>query len=815
MEDRLVGRFQTQIANLVPALGSDTLKRSDRPDPTSSISSFTESRQLSNLIAAVSSMQLSLGQALESRRPLGLMQRFQNINPRVLIEMPSASLLDALWKVTGSSRPKSTSQYYSLVHLTSGDPRHLLCVLPTGGGKSAVFLAAALLEAHHEDANVRKRVTVIILPLKSLMEDIKRRARDVGLRIAVWNPDASANHVHILLVTIERASHPKFQAMLETLHSQDELARIVVDEVHVIWFDRDFRTKSDSLGYLATVGVPIIGLTATLPPSEEQNVTFQLGWNSTQYVTLREPTTRPNLAYQYMKFNGSDEYTDRQQFLARLAKHLTSLVKPERFPPGCQSRAILFYSSRELLKEIVELTNWQNQTTYHALAPEDEKPTSVEDWDKGVKPIMHATSAFGLGVDFPFVDLVIHVGLPFGLIDYMQQAGRAGRAGQQAACCLLYWAPLRPSQNPSNGANDLINALRDNKQCLRFQYESYLDGSSVPCLLRPDAALCDRCATVHAFEVDESIGQTSSLSHNTVGTSLTQAGRILKCKPNNEANSAASVSTKQTLSSQPSSTEPLNKTLNVSTPSDSQTSTVSLSDSQPTASLNSNVDTSNLVKNSNVAPKSHTLILIEAFQYLRSKCVWCWMNKLDPSRHFLDKCEELGSVRIQEKRKLIDTKRKKDGIQFPKFTTCYNCFLPFDVFHDSVVQNSDQGASSHSAKKAKPQCFHPNFARDILWIVIWSGERRWRDAFCREFGKQYLDDASWDMEMTAWLPRKEKSNPPNLQRLIRWVYIVAMEEQAKRAEESAQQLAKQRNFQAKADAQAQTKRAHYQLKRST
>lgn len=57
---------------------------------------------------------------------------------------------------------------------------------------------------------------------------------------------------------------------------------------------------------------------------------------------------------------------------------------------------------------------------------------------KGERKIMIATSAFGLGVDQSDVDLVIHFNLPLSLIDYYQQAGRAGRTGQKAKCILLY-----------------------------------------------------------------------------------------------------------------------------------------------------------------------------------------------------------------------------------------------------------------------------------------------------------------------------------------------------------------------------------------
>ena len=52
--------------------------------------------------------------------------------------------------------------------------------------------------------------------------------------------------------------------------------------------------------------------------------------------------------------------------------------------------------------------------------------------------IMVATTAFGMGVDQSDVDLVIHFNMPISIIDYYQQAGRAGRQGQQAHCVLLY-----------------------------------------------------------------------------------------------------------------------------------------------------------------------------------------------------------------------------------------------------------------------------------------------------------------------------------------------------------------------------------------
>src|SRR2546425_7804902 len=75
---------------------------------------------------------------------------------------------------------------------------------------------------------------------------------------------------------------------------------------------------------------------------------------------------------------------------------------------------------------------------YHGRLAGRERAERQDAFMSGAARTMVATNAFGMGIDRQDIRYVVHYQLPGSLEAYYQEAGRAGRDGEDARCTLLY-----------------------------------------------------------------------------------------------------------------------------------------------------------------------------------------------------------------------------------------------------------------------------------------------------------------------------------------------------------------------------------------
>lgn len=304
--------------------------------------------------------------------------------------------------------------------------KDVLCVMPTGAGKSLCYQLPAVAQGG---------LTIVVSPLISLMEDQVQQLRDEGISAAVLNStlapatrrqvmnEIEAGFSGLLYVAPERFFAADFMAMMPRLKPR----LFVVDEAHCVssW-GHDFRPEYARLGDVREQwDWPVtIALTATATADVRKDISKQLGLrNPSVYVTGFD---RPNLRYESRNLTKEIE---KDQDLLRLIKAETG-------------SGIVYCATRKAVEESAAMLRaalpQRPIFMYHGGMENDARTQNQEAFMQTAGAVCVATNAFGMGINKPDIRFVIHYNLPGTLEAYYQEAGRAGRDGRPSKCILLF-----------------------------------------------------------------------------------------------------------------------------------------------------------------------------------------------------------------------------------------------------------------------------------------------------------------------------------------------------------------------------------------
>ncbi|KAJ6604511.1 ATP-dependent DNA helicase [Mycena vulgaris] len=392
------------------------------------------------------------------------------------------------------------------------DGRDIVCVMPTGGGKSLTYQLPALMNPG---------CTLVVSPLIALISDQimhlreagveavkltgttpKQESRDIHNRLlAMANNRRSPQDIKLCYVTVSIGSvcilppHPpqpekiakskSFVALLQKLVDGGQLARIVIDEAHCVsQLGHDFRPDYQKLHILRQnfPRVPIMALSATCPPKVLEDLLRTLGMkpvvdgnnakpNATVYFSA--PLYRKNLHYTILSKPSS-------------AVAAITAMKDYILEHHPNQSGIVYCFTRKDAERVAEGLLNQSEGkiktgVYHAERKDNDKETLHKQWRKGAIQVVCATIAFGLGST-----RATSASSPSRWTAIIKSPAELGATATDSDCVLYYRpadfshlsAMMASERGGASKLHDMLNFAQDLVECRKIGFAKYFSHSS-------------------------------------------------------------------------------------------------------------------------------------------------------------------------------------------------------------------------------------------------------------------------------------------------------------------------------------------------
>lgn len=380
----------------------------------------------------------------------------------------------------------------------------VIALLPTGAGKSITYQIPALLQ---------NGIVLVVDPIKSLMKDQDDNLKAIAISASTFINSMTTSRERrentrllsrgvfkFAFVSPERFIIREFRDALIKMKAQGKVycAYVAVDEAHCVseW-GHDFRTAYLRLGANArrfcptrVPELPLLALTGTASFEVLEDVRVELGHDRFNGDIDVRPDSmeRRNLNYKVVLLDSPSKLmlgtSDIQakssvgdlklQRVTAVANNVcatlghqdfTDFIKNEggsglifcphaRWKHGAQGVLGSFVDAFPEITEHIGL--------YYGSAEETGRDANFDpvrtqdDFKRGKLRVLACTKAFGMGIDKPDVRFTVHYNIPPSLESFYQEAGRAGRDGEEAQCWVMYCPTVNPA-DPERTVDNSIN----------------------------------------------------------------------------------------------------------------------------------------------------------------------------------------------------------------------------------------------------------------------------------------------------------------------------------------------------------------------
>ena len=339
---------------------------------------------------------------------------------------------------------------------------HTILVAPTGSGKSLVF------QKYLHDSRVKTRA-LIVSPLNALARQIADGLKDLGLNVNLGvgrNGEGPPTGSGIWIGSPEKVFGSAYSRLRDWNPNL-----LIVDEAHCVWeWGERFRPEFARLPALVKeLSISkSFWCTATLPIPALQKIKDDL-------------PASPNLLGEFAL--PSELEIERHQIQPHRKLELLRAILDK----NASESGMIFVSTRAAAERLkIYLNAWGFRSIFYHAGMSAEERVVLEKMlssEKGSEPIwVVATSAFGMGMNYPFLKICILFDPSLTLLSLAQALGRVGR-GSDPAKSHIFWhendfRSLKTLVSAASSHHSRIDAVKTwcmTSECPRIHLENYFN----------------------------------------------------------------------------------------------------------------------------------------------------------------------------------------------------------------------------------------------------------------------------------------------------------------------------------------------------